>query len=125
MMSDLMWFAASLDVACIIEGEGLVSRMTPVVLIKASDFPSAMTAACERGESFEETYPNADGDMVRWAFERVATLDVVGAELAPGVEVFSSFGEATDSSVPFDVVFQPSEQQPGQTGIHSPDTDRP
>ena len=66
----------------------------------------------------EETYANSDGERVRWAFERVATLDMLPEQLASGTEVYSEPHGIEDApDVTFATEFSPEQFQPGQTGV--------
>lgn len=112
------WFAASLLLAVISELGGLWRRVTSVVLIRAVDFEQAFVEACRAGRAMEETYANAEGELVRWAFERVATLDELPGPLASGVEVYSEPHDVGDrSELAFDAQFEPERYPPGQTGV--------
>jgi len=75
--------------AVINEHGGLWKRATSVVLLRAMDFDDAFAVACEVGHGMEETYVNGDDDGVRWAFERVMTLDMLPEDLTSGTEVYS------------------------------------
>lgn len=117
-MTAVQWFAASLVMAVLNERGGLWRRVTSVVLVQAADFDEAFEKACNRGYQQEQLYENADGERVRWAFERVATLDILPENLSDGIEVYSEPGEVlNDSTVRFDVQFIPKLGEPGQTGI--------
>ncbi len=112
------WFAASLVMAVLNERGGLWRRVISVVLVKADDFDQAFDSACRRGFEQEERYLNAAGEEVRWAFERVATLDMLPEILTDGVEVYSEPGPLLeDGTVPFDVEFEPRAAAPGQSGV--------
>ena len=100
------------------EHGGLWRRVVSVVLVKAHDFDEAFERACARGFEEEERYVNADGEQVRWAFERVSTLDMLPEVLSDGVEVYSDPGPLLeDSSVPLDIQFEPEATPPGQSGV--------
>jgi len=104
--------------AVLIEDEGLARRATSVVLLRAQGFDAAFEAALLRGERMEESYTNRDGQKVRWAFERVATLDMLPEELSDGVEIYAELGaDINDTTVPFDKVFEPAKSPPGQSGV--------
>ena len=86
--------------------------------VGAADFEEAFDKACYRGYEQESDYLNADGERVRWAFERVATLDILPEVLADGTEIYSEPGPlVNDRSVPFDREFNPRESPPGQSGV--------
>ena len=112
------WFAASLVFAVLNEEGGLWRRVTSVVLLQADDFEGALEKALVRGVEEEHRYVNAEGEEVRWAFEKVATLDMLPEVLTDGVEVYSEPGPIlADSSVPFDIDFGPRGIAPGQSGV--------
>ena len=112
------WFAASLVFAVLNEEGGLWRRVTSVVLLQADDFEGALEKALVRGVEEEHRYVNAEGEAVRWAFEKVATLDMLPEVLTDGVEVYSEPGPIlADSSVPFDIDFGPRGIAPGQSGV--------
>ncbi len=55
---------------------------------------------------------------MRWRLEAVETIDLLGAEIVDGREVYAEpvdldFGEA----VAFDAEFRPEESEPGQSGV--------
>lgn len=117
-MTKLNWYSASLVFAILEENTGLWRRVTSVVLIRADGFDMAFNVACQRGFESETTYRNPLGEQVRWAFERVATLDALPEVLTNGVEVYSAPHDvADDSEISFDAVFEPSQFPPEQTGI--------
>ena len=117
-MTQDQWFAASIVMAILIEDEGLARRATSVVLLRSRDFHTAFEAALAHGEQMEESYKNRDGRKVRWAFERVATLDMLPEELSDGVEVYAELGaDINDASVPFWKHFEPAKFPPGQSGV--------
>jgi Domain of unknown function (DUF4288) len=112
------WFAASLVLAIINEFGGLWRRVTSVVLVRAANFEQAFIDACMAGRAMESTYTNADGERVRWAFERVETLDELPANLASGTEVYSLPHKVGDASeLTFDATFAPELHPPGQSGV--------
>jgi hypothetical protein len=112
------WFAASLVLAVLNERGGLWRRVTSVVLVKADDFEEAFEKACHQGHEQETRYENAEGEGVRWAFEKVATLDMLPEVLVDGTEIYSEPGPLiNDRSVPFDHQFDPRASPPGQSGV--------
>lgn len=112
------WYAAAIVVAVINERGGLWKRVTSVVLVRGTDFDQAFRAACEIGRSMEETYVNGEGERVRWAFERVATLDLLPENLSSGTEVYSEPHQVVDSSeLSFESEFSPEQSSPGQSGV--------
>ena len=87
---------------------------------RAMDFDDAFAVACEAGHGMEETYVNGDGEGVRWAFERVMTLDMLPEELASGTEVYSEPHEVESSpEIAFDSVLTPELHPPEQSGVPS------
>jgi Domain of unknown function (DUF4288) len=119
-MTKPTWFAAALVMAIINEHGGLWRRATSVVLLRATDFDDAFVAACEIGHGMEETYVNGEGDGVRWAFERVMTLDMLPERLTSGTEVYSEPHQVdTASEIAFDSVFTPELHKPEQSGVSS------
>jgi hypothetical protein len=119
-MTNHSWFAASLVMAVINEHGGLWKRATSVVLLRAMDFDDAFAVACEVGHGMEETYVNGDGDGVRWALERVMTLDMLPEELTSGTEVYSEPHEVDSApEIAFDSVFTPELHPPEQSGVPS------
>ena len=89
-----------------------------VVLVRASHFEQAFPDACIAGRAMESTYANADGERVRWAFERVETMDELPANLTSGTEVYSQPHDVGDSSeLAFDAKFAPELYPPGQSGV--------
>lgn len=119
-MTEQAWYSASLLVAVINERGGLWKRVTSVVLVRADDFEAAFRAACEVGRGMEETYLNRDEERVRWAFERVATLDLLPERLMSGTEVYSAPHDAeSPTELAFDAQFHPERFPPGQAGVPS------
>jgi|GEM_PF-1951598 len=117
-MSSDSWFVASLVLAVLNERVGLWRRVTSVVLVRAAGFEEAFDKACRRGFEQETRYVNVDDEGVRWAFEQVATLDILPEALVDGVEIYSEPGPLiNDRSVPFDQEFDPREIPPGQSGV--------
>ncbi|MEM9516398.1 MAG: DUF4288 domain-containing protein [Actinomycetota bacterium] len=117
-MSGAQWFSASLIFAVLTEGGGLARRWTTVVLVQADDFEDAFRTAVRHGEESEEVYVNAEGAKVRWALERVETLDALPETLVDGVEVYSAAGDdLSDPNIGFETKFNPRASEPGQSGI--------
>ena len=117
-MSGEGWFVASLEMAVLAEKGGMLRRARSVVLLRASGFAEAFEKACDRGVLEEETYTNSAGERIRWAFERVATVDALPEVFSDGTEVYSELGEdLNDPDVPFDIEFSPRSTPPGQSGV--------
>ena len=109
---------ASLDMVVLDEKGGMIRRAKSVVLLRASGFAEAFEKACDRGFLDEDTYFNSEGERIRWAFERVATLDALPEFFSDGMEVYSELGEdLNDPEVPLDVQFSPRSTPPGQSGV--------
>lgn len=117
-MTEQAWYSASLILAVINEHGGLWRRVTSVVLLRATDFADAFQVACDLGHGMEEIYVNSDAERVRWAFERVATLDLLSENLTSGMEVYSEPHDVAEpAELTFNVSFSPEQHTPGQSGV--------
>lgn len=112
------WFVASLDMVVLAEKGGMIQRAKSVVVVRASGFAEAFEKACNLGLLNEESYINSAGERIRWAFERVATVDALPEVFSDGMEIYFELGEElNDLGVPFDVEFSPRSVPPGQSGV--------
>ena len=97
---------------------GLRDEQHPLCSYAPEIFTQRLRPRLAHGEQMEESYKNRDGRKVRWAFERVATLDMLPEELSDGVEVYAELGaDINDASVPFWKHFEPAKFPPGQSGV--------
>ena len=117
-MSETAWYSASLVLAIVNERGGLWRRVLSVRLIRASSFEEAFARALVLGRAAEETYVNADGEAVRWRFEKVETLDLLGDGLEDGREVHSEpRAEDPQSAMSFHDDLHPEASYPDQSGV--------
>jgi Domain of unknown function (DUF4288) len=93
------WFSAKLRVLCLIEGHDEVTQDEVVHIFRATDFEAAFHRALDLGRSHETDYPNGDGKIVRWRFERVVTLDQISAADLDGAEVYSEMSDVESPRV--------------------------
>src|SRR5690242_12000394 len=110
------WFSAKVRVICLVEGAGATMQDESVHVFRASGVDGAFARALQLGREQEGEYLNSDGERVRWRFDRVLTLDALGAEDLDGVEVHSELGPA-EESLPFDAEFDPENHKPTETGV--------
>ena len=91
------WFAVKARFAIQVEGRttGLQSYEDRIVMLKATSFEEAKNKLLPEFKRYGAPYLNADGFMVRWAFECVLDDYEIGDEkIDPrGVEVFSVLAE--------------------------------
>lgn len=113
------WFSASMRVLCLVEDGGTNTQDVCVHVFRAKGREDAFSRALELGETHETEYLNQYGKLVRWRFERVLTLDMIGEEL-DGAEVFSELSEVSGGPG-FDAAFSPAVNQPGTSGIPTSD----
>ena len=114
-----MWWSASLQVICLIEGHGLDLVQRNVVVFRApDDWASAWSKAIELAERYRQEYQNGEGRHVRWVPKAIETLDMFDAEFVSGQEVYSEMQqiEPPDTSVPFDISFDLTSARPGMSG---------
>ncbi|GEL95435.1 DUF4288 domain-containing protein [Cellulomonas composti] len=117
-MKNRDWFSAMLRMVVLVEGVGASRRVRSLVLFRAADWAEARERALQLGLGAERSYPGGTGEQVRWRLEAVETIDLLGAEIVDGREVYAEpvdldFGEA----VAFDAEFRPEESEPGQSGV--------
>ena len=110
------WFSTKIRVALLIEGVGLVRYMDSVHVFQAENFGEAKQCALKLGHEHEEECLNSDQQRVHWRFKEIISLDLLGAELSSGCEVYSEPVELRpDEHEPFDIDFDPQASQPTQT----------
>lgn len=112
----MIWFSATVRIACMIEPEGLSRYMDSIHIFQAEDWTPAFHRAVEIGRSHEEQYKNSDGQLVVWKLAGVLTLDRFEEGLRDGLEVCSNPVFVSEKErLPFDHVFTFSESDPTQT----------
>ncbi len=85
------------------------------VSVFEADTPSGAHArAIALGRDQECTYNNQNGDIVCWRLGRVETLDVLGADLGGGREVYSEAAAYDDEPLPEK---PPEDLAPGSAGV--------
>ena len=116
-MTNRDWFSAMLRLVVLVEGVGASRRVRSLVLFRAADWVEARERALRLGREAERSYLGGTGEQVRWRFEAVETIDLLGAEIADGREVYA---EPVDldvgEGIAFDAEFRPEESEPGQSG---------
>ena len=86
-----------------------------VVVFRARGFAHAFKRALALGRAAETQYPNQRGQLVRWAFTEVLSLDRVGSSV-DGREVASKlYDRVAPKPVPFGRRFRPERSRPGQS----------
>jgi hypothetical protein len=108
------WYSTCVRRICLIEGLGAIRCEDDVSLLSADGWEEARQKAILLGRSREETYLNSDGQRVRWAFDRLITLDCIG-DIHDGVEIYSQSAEIGDPSVSYDHEFHPEAVDPTQS----------
>lgn len=83
----MTWFSASLRSASIIEHYGMESLSDSVYLISAANREEAWAKALYFGAGIETNYRNADGELIKFVFVGVLTIDELGHQLVEGQEV--------------------------------------
>jgi hypothetical protein len=69
-------------------------------LVSAPDEEAALEKATELAKARRESYANADGERVDWAFVRIERVrEIVGVELVDGTEVWSEIERAAVDEV--------------------------
>lgn len=112
----MIWFSATVRIACMIEPDGLEHYMDSIHVFQAEDWTPAFERAVALGRSHETSYRNGDGQLVVWKLARIITLDRFDDGLRDGLEVCSNpifISEA--ERLPFDHVFTVDEPYPTQT----------
>lgn len=99
----------------VVEGLGPTDYVRSVFVFRAPDWETARMRAIELGRESENSYTNAEGEMVGWRLVRVETLDLLGDELIDGREVYS---EPVPIEVePVDPPLDPEDSRPAQSGV--------
>ncbi len=75
------WFSARLRCVLLIQDVGAVRYMDSLYLLRATDFAKAFTRVLDLGRREEKEYRNHDGQLVRWRFKEVLSLDIIAAQL--------------------------------------------
>lgn len=120
----MIWFSATVRIACMIEPEGLHSymdHMDHIHIFQADDWEPAFQRAIEIGRSHEQQYKNSEGQLVVWKLAEVITLDRFDAGLRNGLEVCSNPISISDQeALPFDHVFEIESAHPTQSVLGAP-----
>ena len=95
-------------------GDAVERYERSLFVFEADARPAARRRAVELGRAEEATYTNEYGAVVRWQLVRVETLDVLGAGVGDGREVFSEPAPYDGEPLP-DV--GPEELEPGSAGV--------
>lgn len=113
-----MWFSAALKFLIVVEHQGGSRYAKSVVLFRATDFDTARQEALSIGHSKEVEYANGDNAKVRWKFDSIETLDMLGDTIEDGHEVYSEFREVPHGlETSFDSELHPELSRPTQTGV--------
>jgi hypothetical protein len=113
-LSDV-WFSAMLRFVAV-SPDRVLHRSRSLVLLRAADWEPARAKALELGRGQERQYVNGAGDPVRWRLEAVETLDMLGANLPDGREVYSEPLDPPDGAEP-PPELDPAATSPEQTGV--------
>ncbi len=98
----------------LVEGAGGIRYQDSVFVLLAESWDEARSKAMILGHSKEHMYRNSDGQLVRWAFERLITLDELGG-IADESEVYSQPSELGKPTVAFGQEFHPEVIEPTQS----------
>ena len=99
---------------CLVDGIGGVRYEDDAIVLKAANWDDARTRALDLGRAKEKTYRNSENRQVRWALERLVTLDELG-EIVDGLEIYSQPSNLGIQAVPFDQEFRPELTEPTQS----------
>jgi hypothetical protein len=92
-MSEESWYMAVLVLESSVEGETAYMPLIDLQyrLVRASQVDDAYHKAHEIGVSEEQSYSNADGEVVSWKFAGLHDLvEITDQELVHGTEVYST-----------------------------------
>lgn len=117
-MDSQNWYSAKLRFVVLLVTTGAQDGENSIYLLRSDSFVGAYARALEIGRQAEHEYVGGTGELVRWRFKEIVTLDVLQAADLDGVEVHSEFTPlGDDEHYAFDHVFQPEASQPHHTGI--------
>jgi hypothetical protein len=103
------WYSALLRFVTLIDDDEGSSLERSVVLFRAREFPDARERALAIGRSRETSYVGGTGRDVLVRFQGVETLDILGAEIADGREVYSESVDLSPAeSFTFSTEFDPN-----------------
>lgn len=113
----MTWFS-SLVVFSIFVDEGNTRISKSLIMLRSSDYESALKEALSRGYLMERSYLNEDGKLVEWRLNKIETLDQIGETIDDGREVYSEFSEIKPKdAITFDSKLDPESSEPTQTGV--------
>lgn len=110
------FYSVRISVLCLVD-DGLIpaegyTRDVQVHLVKAESNEAAFKAALEIGKAEETEYSNESGCKVRWAFEKIEAITLIGTTLEE-TEVSSRMeGYFPKAPIAFESVFHPESSQP-------------
>jgi hypothetical protein len=114
-MAGVMTFVAAFRLICYV-AERAVDGLVSVRIISAAGWDDARQQALQAGLGLEESYSNADGQLVEWKLARVMTLDQLPSESLIGQEVYAyRIAPAAEELDPHQL--DPANSPAGQTGI--------
>ena len=115
-MIDQKWFSTKLRFAIMLDQLGADTLNDCVFMLKAADFEAAFERAVSIGFASEEEYQNSEGQIVRWKFTEIISLDVIQSEDLDGCEVYSEPTHLSSRDmIPFEFEFNPRASKPLQT----------
>src|SRR5712691_1040453 len=86
------WHTVRVLVACTVDEEPAVTLEDRLILVQAASREEARVRGASLAEATDHEYANADGETVRWRFQRVIdTHPILDQVLGDGVEVYSAF----------------------------------
>lgn len=110
------WFSARIRLVILIESQGAVDYMGSVFAFLARDFEAAFQRAIAIGRANESEYLNGDNERVRCRLKEVISLDIVGAKILDGAEVYSErVPIEAGIQLAFDTSLDPESSHPTQT----------
>ena len=117
-MTPLEWFSAAARLAVWIEGQGIVSEVRSVFVLRAEYFEDALPRAVEHGRGLERSFSNGDGERVRMKLIEIETLDLLGDMITDGREIYSeSLDPAGDLPAGSEPSYDPVNSKPTQSGV--------
>lgn len=115
-VAEMNFYSVRISVLCLVD-DGLIpsdgyTRDIQVHLIKAKDNEEAFEKALEIGRAEETTYSNEEGRKVRWAFEKIESITLLGKSIEGGEISSRMEGYFPKAPLPFESVFQPESDEP-------------